>query len=244
MLHRTAVAVRGFVLISIILVITAAGAQNPPTVTAQANTVYVSAEGTFDAAPDTALVQFNISAPGDTAKAAYERASQAAEQVRQLLRNTGIDVKQAQFGYFSLNPVYDYRRPERKIISYRVNSNVSVKLKDFTKVGAVVEHLATLDVTSNQSLNYILENTDAAKLKAIDDAFQRARNEATAIAHAGDRTLGELAYASVDTQEQIRPMFAMRAAAVAGAAEKAPTEEFTPQNVTVTARVNAVFALK
>jgi hypothetical protein len=55
-----------------------------------------------------------------------------------------------------------------------------------------------------------------------------------------------LSYASVDTFENVRmhtmgdriqPMAAMKTA-------QAPTEEFTPQMVSVTAHVNAVFNLK
>jgi hypothetical protein len=58
--------------------------------------------------------------------------------------------------------------------------------------------------------------------------------------------LGELSYASVDTFENIRVLaprtFHAKAAMTAQA--PAPTEEFSPQNVTVTAHVNAVFSLK
>ena len=79
------------------------------------------------------------------------------------------------------------------------------------------------------------------------DAYRRARQSANAVATAGGRALGELSYASVDTFENIRPIRPLaRMGAVAARAEAAPapTEEFTPQSVTVTAHVNAVFTLK
>ena len=47
-------------------------AQERPAITAQPNTVYVGADGKFEAAPDNALVQFNISAQEESSKAAYE----------------------------------------------------------------------------------------------------------------------------------------------------------------------------
>jgi hypothetical protein len=58
--------------------------------------------------------------------------------------------------------------------------------------------------------------------------------------------LGELSYASVDTFENQRmPITRMaRPMAMAGAAPPPATEEFTPQTVTVTAHVNALFNLK
>src|SRR3989442_6762988 len=124
-------------------------AQDRPTVTAQPNTVFVGADGRFEANPDTALVQFNISAQEDTSRAAYERASKAAEQVRQILRANGIEPKAAEIGYFSLQPVYDYKNPKRKLVAYRVNANVSLKLKDFSKIAPILLQLSETDVTEN-----------------------------------------------------------------------------------------------
>jgi uncharacterized protein YggE len=223
-------------------------AQEHPTITAQPNTVFVGADGKFEAPPDTARVQFNISAQEDTARAAYDRASKNAEQIRQILRSNGIDPKTAEIGFFSLQPVYDWRTAKRKLVAYWVNSAVSLKLKDFSKIAPIVQQLADTDVTENQTINYSLENIDAAKVKAVEDAYRHARENAAAVAQAGGRVLGELSYASVDTFEQVRimtplaaqPMTAMRAQAEA----PAPTAEFSPQNVLVTAHVNAMFTLK
>ena len=222
-------------------------AQNPPTVNAQSNTVYVGAEGKYETAPDTALVQFMISAQEELAKDAYARASQEAEQLRTILRTNGIDPKTAEIGFFSLQPVYDYRNPKRKLVGYRVTTSVSLKLKDFGKVGPIVGSVGEQEWAENVSLNYTLEDIDAAKLRAVDDAFQRARAEAAAVARAGGRSLGELTYASVDTYEQVRvlasPMAAPRAMTM-GAQVAAPTSEFSPQKISVTARVSTMFALK
>jgi uncharacterized protein YggE len=231
-----------FILCTIITV-----AQEHPSIAAQPNTLYVGADGKYETAPDTALVQFNISAQEDTAKAAYDRASRNAEQIRQILRSNGIDPKTAEIGYFSLDPVFDYKNPKRKLVAYRVNSSVQLKLKDFSKIASIVQQLADTDVTENQSINYTLDNIDAAKSKAVEDAYRRARTNAEAIARAGGRILGNLSYASVDTFEPIpilrgrvaQPMM-MRAQAEAAP----PTAEFTPQSITVNAHVNALFEMK
>ena len=228
------------------LVSSVATAQDRPTVTAQPNSVFVGADGKFEANPDTAVMQFNISAQEATSREAYDRASKSAEQVRQILRSNGIEPKSAEIGYFSLEPVYDYKTAKRKLVGYRVNANVSLKLKDFSKFAPIVQQLADNDVSENQSLNYTLEDMDAAKAKAVEDAYRRARESATALARSSGRSLGELSYASVDTFENVRPMAMARTMMkmnVASAAP-APTEEFTPQSVSVTAHVNAMFNLK
>ncbi len=211
------------------------------------NTIWVGADGKYEAEPDTALVQFNISAQEDNLQAANARASKAADQVRQLLRTNGLDPKQAEIGAFSVQPVYDYKNPKRKLVGYRVDTNISIKVKDFSKIGPITQGLADMDVTGNQSVSYTLDDMDAAKIKAVEDALQRAHNEAGAVARTSGRTLGELSYASVDTYEQPRPrpMVLNQATAMkAGEAAPAPTEDFGAQKITVTAHVNAMYALK
>jgi len=231
-----------------LLVLASPLAAQDRTFTPQPDTVWVGADGKFESEPDTALVQFNISAQEEKLQDANERATRAAEQVRQLLRANGIDPKDAQVGRFAVQPVYDYKNPKRKLVGYRVDTDISVKVKDFSKVGPIAEGLANMDVTSNQSITYQLDDIDAAKIKAVEDALRRARDEANAVARSSGRSLGELSYASVDTFEPtpIRPMmFAKQAVPMAaGAAPPAPTAEFGAQKITVTAHVNALYSLK
>jgi uncharacterized protein len=210
------------------------------------NTIFAGADGKFETAPDTALIQFNISAQAESAKDAYDQASKQAETTRQVLRANGIDPKTAQVGFFSVNPQYDWKNPKHRVIGYQVTTSVSLKLKDFSKIGAVTQQLADASVGESQSLSYTLDSTEDAKSKAVADAYRRVRASAQSLATASGRTLGELSYASVDTFENVRVFAPMRgrAAPMAMTANVAPTEEFSPQNVTVTAHVNAMFVLK
>jgi uncharacterized protein YggE len=224
----------------------AALAQDRPTVSAQPNTVYVGAEGKFESAPDTALIQFNVSVQDDTSQAAFSRASKNVEQVREVLRANGIDPKAANIGFLSVQPVYEWK-PKQRVVGYRVTTDVTLKLKDFAKVAPITQQLADANVSETQTLSYTLENIDDAKNKAVEDAYRRARNSADTLARASGRTLGELSFASVDTFENPRvvmPHMARAMSSMANAAPPAPTEGFTPQTVTVTAHVNALFNLK
>ncbi len=218
-----------------------------PTITPLPNTIFVGADGKFETAPDTALIQFNISAQADSAKDAYDQAAKQAEATRQVLRANGIDPKTAEIGFFSMNPQYDWKNPKHKVIGYQVTTSVSLKLKDFSKIPGVTQQLADASVSESQSLSYTLDSTEEAKSKAVADAYRRARASAQSLANAGGRALGELSYASVDTFENIRVISPIRrsmAMSAMAAPGPAPTEEFSPQNVTVTAHVNAMFELK
>src|SRR5580704_10206319 len=235
------------ILLAICILAVASAAQEHPAVTALPNSVYVGADGKYESAPDTAVIQFNISVQEGSSQKAYDHAAQEAEKVRQILRDNGIEPKAANVGYLTVQPTYEWTNQKRKLTGYRVTTDVSLKLKEFSKIGPITQQLADANVSETQTLNYTLENIDEAKNKAVEDAYRRARNSADTLARAAGRTVGDLSYASVDTFENVRvpmPHMARAMSAMAGAAPPAPTEEFTPQSVTVTAHVNALFTLK
>src|ERR1700756_2688832 len=97
------------VVISLLLATSVAVAQDHPAITAQANTVYVGADGKFEASPDTALLQMNVSVQQQTSRAAYQEASKNVEQVRQVLRANGLDPKKGTGGFFAVQPEYDLK---------------------------------------------------------------------------------------------------------------------------------------
>src|SRR6266705_2933055 len=99
----------------ILLSASATLAQDHPAVSAQPNTVYVGADGKFEAAPDTAQIQFNVSVQNETSQAAFQRGSKNVEQVRQVLRANGIDPKAATIGFLSVQPVYEWK-PKQRVI--------------------------------------------------------------------------------------------------------------------------------
>ncbi|MGZ4859695.1 MAG: SIMPL domain-containing protein [Candidatus Angelobacter sp.] len=213
----------------------------------QVNTIYAGADGKFESAPDTAVIRMDIASQQDTSRAAYDHAAVAVDHVRQVLKSNGIDLKAAQFGTYQMQPMYDWKNPKHKVVGYRVTSDVTLKLRDFARIGSITERLADIEDTQNQSVNYTLEDIEQAKAKASEDALKKARNQAGAVATAGGRTLGELLYASVDVnQPNIVPVMFGQAMARSAApmATPPPMADFTPQKVTINAHVNALFALK
>lgn len=241
-------------IVSLILLGAFAMAQEQSNVTVPQNTIFVGADGVFQADPDVAIVTFDISPQEKSAKSAYDRAARDVEQVRELLRANQIDPKVAQVGFLALQPIYEWNSAKRKVTAYRVNTRLTVKLTDLSKVGPLLDGVENLDITGTQQVVYTLENIDAAKAKAVEDAFSRAKISAAALAKAGGRGLGDLNSATIDVREyrltrdeydaeygKARMLF-KQLSDPRGVAP--PTQEFTPHSVNVQAHVNAIFNLK
>ncbi len=222
----------------LLLAATATAQQTPVT----QDTLWTSGNGKFESAPDTALVQFLISVQQPELKAAYVQAQASAKKIRQTLRDNGIDPMEAEISFFSMTPVYKWD-PKRKLVGFQVNSHVTIKVHDFTKLGPIIDGFSQLDTTDGLSISYTLENIEAAK---VEDAYRTAHRNAEVLARAAGRTLGLMSYASVDANDfnpQPRPV--MRMAAKASAlAEESPVAEFAPAKVTMTAHVNVLFQIK
>ena len=146
----------------------------------------MGADGKFESDPDTALVQFGISAQDEKLQDATQKATQQRSKCGNCCAPTGsIPTKRSSAA--SHQPVYDYKNAKRKLVGYRVDANISIKLKDFSKIGPIADGLANMDVTDT-SISYLLENIDAAKIKAVQDALRRAHDEANAVAQASGRS--------------------------------------------------------
>jgi uncharacterized protein len=211
-----------------------------------ANSISVGADGDFESAPDTAVISCSLSAQEKTSQVAFDSASRLTEQMRQALRGAGVDPKTAELSGYSLYPIFDYKSAKQNVIGYRVGTSVTIKLKDFGKIAPVIQALAGLNGITGQNMNYDLEEIDAAKQKAIDRAYARARGYADALAKASGKQVGALLSAAMDTQQAMPVMPYARVAMqeMNGALAKAPTEDFQPSRIKVSAHVNAVFALQ
>lgn len=209
------------------------------------NSVSVGADGDFESAPDTAVITCMISAQENTSQAAFESASRLAEQLRQALKNAGVDPGTAELSRYSLYPVFDYKNAKQKVIAYRVGTSVTIKLKDFGKISPVTESLAALNGITGQSMTYDLEALDAAKQKAIAKAYERARMYAETLAKASGKQLGALLSAAVDTQMIMPAVPYVRTMAIDTAMTgKTPTEDFGASKIKVTAHINGLFGLQ
>jgi uncharacterized protein len=208
------------------------------------NSIHVSAEGKYEAEPDTALMQFALSVKEKTPQLAYDHAERSAQQLRDLLQKNGIDSKRAELSTFQIQPTYEYKNGKSYLVGYTVYSNIALKLNDFSKVDALIQGLKDIDISDTQSLHYILDGIDSAKQKAVQDGYRRARILAETIATAGDKVIDEMIYASVDALEQHHTAMPLFRTAKMATAEQSIPETFGQQKITITAQVTVVFGLK
>jgi uncharacterized protein YggE len=206
---------------------------------ADQNTVTVSAQGKFEAAPDTAVVNWDITGENASLKTAYAQAQAQAGQVRALLTRQGFTPQQAHWTSYQVQPQWDAK--SRRVTGYQVSTTLRLEVSDFQKIGPLLDAAGSSGLSALRGVSFELKDMTTARAAAIADGYQQTQHEAQALANAAGRHLLGLSHASVNVANPYTPQPMFARAMVAGASP--PTESFTPQTITVSAQITAVYRL-
>jgi len=164
--------------------VVSAGEQPPPR-------ILVTGEGSVDIAPDMAVLTLSVLREAPTARTGLTANSEAMAEVLAAMAVLGIEKRDLQTSNFSIQP--RYTRPPRqgagageapKLVGYTVRNALTVRVRDITRVGEVLDTAVTLGVNEGGSI--LFTNADAsealseARVAAIDDALSRGRTLAKA----------------------------------------------------------------
>jgi uncharacterized protein YggE len=167
-----------------------------------ADTLVVQAEGTFEADPDLATLAFYISSQDKELKPAYERASQAMQKIVGLAEKNGLKKEDVSSGVLTVTPYYGGDRKKRAK-SFLVQGQIALKVRDFSKLGAIMEESVTDEITDFRSLTYSLADEEAAKQHAVAEAMRRALGRASAALEQKGQKVGALRFASLDVKQLV-----------------------------------------
>src|SRR5215470_11311702 len=137
-------------------------AQNNNDIKFIAETLVVQADGTYQANPDLATLTFDISSQDKELRATYDRASQAMQKIVVLADKNGLTKSEVASGVLTVRPYYEGDR-KKKAKSYLVEGQITLKIRDFSKIGAILEGSVEDGIADFRSLTYSLADEEAAK---------------------------------------------------------------------------------
>jgi uncharacterized protein YggE len=170
--------------ILVLSVVAAADDKLPPRV------VRVMGVSEVKVVPDEAMLEVGVEKQSPSASLAKGSADAAARRILASLRQNGIDEKDIQTTYLSLQPQFDYRKGMR--ISYFVaDQTLSVTVRDLRKLDTVLDSLIKVGGNQINSIQY--ETSDLRKYRdqARELAVKAAHEKAEALAHALGQEIGK-----------------------------------------------------
>ena len=161
--------------------------------------ILVTGEGSVDVAPDMAVLTLTVTREAETARAALDANSSAMSEVLKSMQAEGIESRDLQTSGFSIQPMYIYpsknssnKQEPPSIVGYTVTNSLTVRIRDISVVGEILDKSVTLGV--NDGGSFVLTNQDpsAAITQARAEAMHDAINKAKTLAEAAGVTTGKL----------------------------------------------------
>ena len=154
--------------------------------------ISVTGMGQATGVPDMATINVGVEASRDTVQAARDDAAAAMGQVIEVLRQQGIEDRDIQTRYFSINTQYD--REGQNVIGFQVSNQVTVKVRDLDNVGAVVDQVVAAggDLTRFQGISFSIADTKPLERDAREAAVADLRAKAEQLAQLAGVPLGPL----------------------------------------------------
>ena len=215
------------------------------------NTINVDAMAEVVAVPDVATFNFGVVEESESVEQAQESASKKMNLAIAFLKENGIEEKDIKTTDFSANPKYQYSTcrsfdcppSTRELVGYEVRQTVQVKVRDTSKAGQILAGITSQEVSNISGLSFTVDDTEALKEQARNEAVQKARAKAEALADSLGVKIKKLVSFSEDSSGGPIYMEA-KAYGIGGSADSAIAPELPVGENTITSRVYITYEIK
>ncbi len=206
----------------------------------------VTADGKAIGVPDVAAFTFSVVTEGGKDLGSLQTQNTTAmNKAINFVKSEGVAAKDIQTSGYTISPRYQYSNcsaytgivcPPPTIVGYTVTQNVSVKVRDFSKIGDILSGVVTNGANTVSSLNFTIDDPTAVQAEARSQAITKAEAQAQEIAQEAGFTVGRLLSVN-EYNNTPQPVYAMNQAAktlsAAGASAPSPAIEAGSEEVHV-----------
>ncbi|MGB9717479.1 MAG: SIMPL domain-containing protein [Thermoproteota archaeon] len=208
----------------------------------QVKTISVTGMGVVKARPDRAVLSLSVVTQADTAEEAVSENADKMDRVVKAVRNMGILENQTETSAYSLSPIWEYpKEGSPRIVGYTCSNTIRVTVKNLNRVGEVIDVAVAAGANQVSSIQFTISDEAMRQLGlnalslAVKDAASKAGTIATA---AGVTLVGPLSISISGYSPYVRSY------AFESVSGIAPTLILSPEEVSVTVSVSAVYEFK
>jgi hypothetical protein len=164
----------------------------------------VVGEGKVKTIPDIAEISFSVITEGgkDLKNLVNENTEKINKGVA-FVKNNKVDGKDIKTESYNLTPRHQYFNcpvstqslkpcPPSEIVGYTITQTVSVKIRDFSKIGDILSGIVDNGANTVSELSFVVDDLIKLKTQARSEAIAKAKEQAKEIAKAAGFELGRL----------------------------------------------------
>ena len=181
-------------LLVLVLLLVGCNASAEPTDQPEQSSISVSGTGTASAAPDVVNIQLGVDTVDTDPMAASNQNSENMNAIIAVLGEMGVAETDIQTINYSMW-VEDVYGPDNQPTGekrYRVSNQVSIRLRDLSQIGALIEETTNAGATYVAGITFAVADTTELEQAALDDAIANAEQKAGWVASEMGVELGRL----------------------------------------------------
>ncbi|MBP9762198.1 SIMPL domain-containing protein [Patescibacteria group bacterium] len=145
------------------------------------DTFTIEGEGKVSGTPTLAEISFGLLSEGtDVAKIQQENTRKVNAMI-DAVKALNVQEKDIQTSQYSINPKYDYKDGTSKVSGYQVSQNISVKVRDLSKIGDLLTRVGQLGGNQVNGPTFTIDDPSSLNQEARLEALQDARKKAKAL---------------------------------------------------------------
>ncbi len=207
--------------------------------------ITVSSQGRAFAIPDIAQIKLGVTTEGmkiqDIIKENTEKMNNILKEIKDL---GGIEEKDIQTTNYNLAPRYEWTKDGQRIFKgYTLNQEIRVKIRNFEKIGQVLEKATQTGANLVGDLQFSIDDPEKVREIARKEAIEKAKAKASQVASQSGLKLGKIINIYEDYYP--RPVTEFKAAPEGiGGGEISVAPEIQPGEEEVTVIVSLVYKVK
>lgn len=178
----------------------------------------ISAVGRVYAKPDLALIIFSVTTEAKTTSEALNESREKMNAIIGLIKSHSVQEKDLKTVGFNIYPRYEYYdnntvSPQRTrvLVGYNVSQSLQVKIRNFEKIGEIIDGAIKSGANEVGNLQFIVDNTEELEKQAREDAILKAKAKAEELASQLGITLGRIINFSESNQGSMPPRYNLAA---------------------------------
>ncbi|MBI4836597.1 MAG: SIMPL domain-containing protein [Candidatus Abawacabacteria bacterium] len=170
------------------------------------NTIVVSAEDKVIGVPDIAQMNFTVISKGATVAVASNDNTKKMNAVLAAVKSMGVEEKDIRTTSYYLDPEYNYDTDPSKIVGYRAEQGLEVKVRAKDKAGEILQKATTAGANQVGQIYFTIDDPEQLKSQAREKAFNKAKEKAQTLARQAGVRLGKVINFSDDQGGYYPPM--------------------------------------
>lgn len=155
-------------------------------------TFTVTGEGEEFFTPNIAELKIGVITKGNNLQDIQKQNVEKINKIIDYLKSLKIEDKDIKTENYLVNPEYDYAKPPYKIVGYILEQNISVKVRDLSKVAEVLANSVNYGANNVSGPNFTVDGEKIYLEKAREKAILDARQKAIKIAKTARFKLGKI----------------------------------------------------